>query len=377
MVESNAFDVDVIIVGAGPAGLGCAALLRQMQLPRERLLVLDAGQVGASFHRWPREMRLITPSFPANGFHQTDLNAITPDTSPAFSLRREHPTGVEYADYLGKVVDHYDIPVATQEAVTEVYPLKEGFELYTARPRRLRCRFVIWAGGEYGAALIPTIEGAEWARHNSELGSYAEQTGDHQIIIGGYESGIDAAWHWVGAGKSVTMLERRNEWEHTYDPSRVLSPISQERFEQLRDNPRFELASGREVTRIERQASGYRVFCQTGEQWSAIDAPTLCTGFNANLGPVESLFLYDDEGVPFTNSFDESTLVPGLFLTGSRLAYGDILLCFIYKFRGRFPVVCGTIGAELELDVEVMRHYQQAGMLLDDLSCCEDQQCFC
>lgn len=373
----DAVEVSVVIVGGGPAGVGCAALLRQMQLPREALVVLEADRIGASFRCWPREMRLITPSFPANGFHQTDLNAITPDTSPAFSLGREHPSGEDYAVYLGNVAEHYDVPVAEQEVVTQVVPLDEGFQVSTNRGRTFQCRFLIWAGGEYGAPALPNLEGIELARHNSEIDAYDSEPGEHRIIVGGYESGIDAAWHWVLAGKSVTVLEQRSDRDTTYDPSRVLSPVSQERLEQLRESPLFRLEMGQKVVRIERDGQAYAVLCRSGQRWESTEPPVFCTGFEANLGPVESLFLYDGEGVPLTNPFDESTLVPGLFLAGPRLAYGDILLCFIYKFRGRFPVVCWAIGAQLELDPAVLEHYRQAGMLLDDLSCCAEQECFC
>lgn len=377
MPASRAFDVSVAIVGAGPAGLGCAALLRQMQLPYRELLVLERGVVGDTFRRWPREMRFITPSFPANGFHQTDLNAITPDTSPAFSLGEEHPTGEQYADHLRNLVDHYDIPVAEGHSVASVAPLDEGFELVSENGRHLTCRFLIWAGGEYQNPVIPAFTGAHHARHNSEILAYAEEPGEEHLLVGGYESGVDAAWHLIEAGKKVTLLERRTDREDTYDPSRVLSPVSQQRLIRLQHNPRFELLTGREVTAIERENDTYRVRCQTGEDWTTDQPPILCTGFDANLGPAGSLFLYDGDGSPMTNAFDESTLVPGLFLTGPQLSYGEILLCFIYKFRGRFPVVCGTIGAELELEATPLEHYMQAGMLLDDLSCCADQQCFC
>ena len=57
-MSESAFDV--AIVGAGPAGLGCALALQEVGV--ERLVVLDSQNVGASFERWPEEMRLITPS---------------------------------------------------------------------------------------------------------------------------------------------------------------------------------------------------------------------------------------------------------------------------------------------------------------------------
>ena len=42
-----------------------------------------SGRVGESFLRWPAETRFISPSFTGNFFGAPDLNAITPDSSPA------------------------------------------------------------------------------------------------------------------------------------------------------------------------------------------------------------------------------------------------------------------------------------------------------
>jgi len=82
---------EAVIVGAGPAGLGCALSLRRRGV--ENLLVLERVRVGASFSGWPREMGMITPSFHSNSFLQTDLNAIHPETSPADLHGCEHPSG--------------------------------------------------------------------------------------------------------------------------------------------------------------------------------------------------------------------------------------------------------------------------------------------
>lgn len=43
---------EVVIVGAGPAGVGMAALLRRSAI--QDILVVDSHEVGASFMRWPR-----------------------------------------------------------------------------------------------------------------------------------------------------------------------------------------------------------------------------------------------------------------------------------------------------------------------------------
>ena len=91
----------------GAAGLGCAVALREFGV--DDIIILDRHEVGASFRRWPQEMRFITPSFTSNAFGLLDLNAIVPGTSPAFTLDREHPSGSAYAEYLDNVVEHYEL----------------------------------------------------------------------------------------------------------------------------------------------------------------------------------------------------------------------------------------------------------------------------
>ena len=88
-------DYKIIIVGAGAAGIGFGAALQQLGI--EDYLILEKGNIGDSFLKWPRTTRFITPSFTTNGFGFPDINAIVPDTSPAFSFQKEHLSGREYA----------------------------------------------------------------------------------------------------------------------------------------------------------------------------------------------------------------------------------------------------------------------------------------
>ncbi|NJL50098.1 MAG: NAD(P)-binding domain-containing protein, partial [Leptolyngbyaceae cyanobacterium SM2_5_2] len=133
---------DVVIVGAGAAGVGFGVVLKELGL--ERFVILERHQVGASFSRWPEEMHLITPSFPSHGFGLLDLNAVTRQTSPAVAFRREHVNGQQYAEYLQRVASHFDLPVHTGIEVQRIEPLSGGgFAIHTDLGE-LRSRFVVW-----------------------------------------------------------------------------------------------------------------------------------------------------------------------------------------------------------------------------------------
>merc|ERR1712078_968043 len=89
--------------GAGASGVGMGLMLsRTFDLDPKRVLIVERGEeAGESFRRWPKEMRFISPSFNNQGWTASfDLNSVAFETSPAYSLGAEHPTGAEYAKYL-------------------------------------------------------------------------------------------------------------------------------------------------------------------------------------------------------------------------------------------------------------------------------------
>ncbi|URD48459.1 NAD(P)/FAD-dependent oxidoreductase [Chroococcidiopsis sp. CCNUC1] len=367
-------NLDVVIVGAGAAGVGCGVVLHDLGI--KNFVILERDRVGATFSRWSAEMRFITPSFPSHGFGLLDLNAVVWDTSPAIAFKREHLTGKEYALYLQTVVDYYHLPVQTGVDVQKIDPLpqQQGFLLKTSAGE-IRCRFVIWAAGEFQYPRLHPFPGAELCIHNSQVSSWREIPGDEFLIVGGYESGMDAATNLVALGKRVRVIDRATSWanDHT-DPSISLSPYTVERLKIAYSTGLLELVNDTCVEEVKRVKDGYAVYSEYNK-WMSLTPPILCTGFTGSLSLIANLFSWQD-GQALLTAQDESTRTPGLFVVGPSVRHGQVIFCFIYKFRQRFAVVAEAIAYRMGLDTSPLDVYRQNGLFLEDLSCCGND-CIC
>ncbi len=367
---------DVVVVGAGPAGLGVASALTQLGL---QPLVVDRHGVGASFRRWPEGMRLLTPSFTSNQFGLVDLNAITPDTSPALSLLDEHPTGDDYAAYLEMVAKLNGLEVVSGIEVTDVAPAEDGLlEVAQRDAAPLHARAVVWAAGEAQYPRTAGFDGAQHAIPTIGVQRWEAVPGGEAIVIGGYESGIDAAVQLVERGRRVTVLDRDEPWTVIDpDPSRALSPYTHGRLRHAQATGRLTLEPGVEVVACrQREDGGVEVIARDGRRWTSDGPPLLATGFVGSVSVVRDRFEHDDAGrVVVTEHADESTRVPGLYLAGPALSHRGAIFCFIYKFRQRFGVVARGIGLRLGIDTTPLEALREPGFLLDDLSCCDDCAC--
>ena len=368
---------EVAIVGAGPAGLGCAVALREFGV--DDIIVLDRHEVGASFQRWPQEMRLITPSFTSNAFGLLDLNAIVPGTSPAYTLDLEHPSGIAYAKYLNAVVQHFQLPVEPGVDVCSLTTEDDGTFTLTTADRLVRARHVIWAAGEFQYPELHPFAGAECCCHSSEVRTWQELEGDRFTVIGGYESAADAAVSLVQLEKNVTVLARTATWmSEDPDPSISLSPFSRERLEWADSTGSLDLIESVDITSVREDGDKWVVHASDGREWPSETRPILATGFKGSLAYLDGLIEFNEDGAPVvTEEADESTLVPGLFISGPILEHRGVNFCFIYKFRQRFAVVADAIAQRLGKDTtEAVAARRAAGMYLDDLSCCEES-CAC
>jgi len=370
----------VLIVGAGPAGLGVSLALKRVGVSDH--LVVDTREVGAAFRAWPSSMSLLTPSFFSNSFGLPDLNSIDPESSPADFLRTQHPNGQGYADYLEAVVHHFELPVRDGVEVTSVQKTAAGFTVDSSWGT-IHAEYVVWAAGQFFHPRDRDFPGAEHAIHSSQVEDWSGLEGDEFTIIGGYESGVDAALNLVNEGKSVRLISRGEPWSSAHpDPSRSLSPRTLDRLREiLRDSQKAELLTlikDTSITSIEKGDGFWTLRDHHEIPLGTCTRPILANGFHNGLGIVSDHFENDEHGNPiFTEEADESTLSSGLFYSGPALVHRNALFCFIYKFRSRFGVIAEEIAQRLCLpDIEEkLELYGRYGFMNRDLDCCTSCEC--
>jgi len=317
------------------------------------------------------------------------------------------------------------LTVRTNTEVATIKPCKSPgtsslFEIRLGQAgASMRARHVIWAAGEFQyPKKSGSLPGDNLCMHNSHVQSWTELAGDDFVLIGGYESGVDAAVNLASAGKRCTVLASTPFWQvATADPSTELAPYTADRLRVAcngNGTPKPRLLAPIKATSVEKatHGNGYVVRAKwkeavdnsqahpeeeapiwrlrkphqiQGETCSADkigseleihtpQPPILCIGFEGSVaaGPAQNLFEWRDDGVALLTDQDESTKVPGLFLAGPSVMHDDLSFCFVYKFRQRFGIVADTICRALGRDTaEAVERCRETNMYLDDLSCCE------
>lgn len=361
---------EVIVVGAGPSGIGVSIILQKMGI---NFTVIDRNNVGSSFLKWPKQMKLLTPSFFSNSFKMIDLNAITYDTSPALTLQTEHPSGHEYAAYLNKLVEHFKIPIQSNTNVSSVSKTEDGFTLQTNKGE-IKSKYLVWAGGEFQYPKLHSFPGSKYCIHNSLISNWDDVKGDEFFVIGGYESGMDTAINLAERKKRIIIIDKDNLLSsEEIDPSRTISPYTKDRLRKVNTDNQITFHTGK-VIRVEKDENEFIIYTEKKKIRSKTK-PILATGFKGSLSLIEELFDWEDEKAQL-NSFDESIKTPGLYVTGPMLQQHNMIFCFIYKFQQRFAVVANNIGIKLSKDVSVIGEYKKQGMYLENLEDAKDE-CAC
>ncbi|AFJ01933.1 Thioredoxin reductase [Methylophaga frappieri] len=369
---------DVIIVGAGAAGVGMATKLQM--IPELSFVVLEAGEIGESFRRWPKQTRFITPSFHSNPFGLADLNAITEYSSPAIFCQSQHPTGKQYADYLTFMAQGFELPIIEDCQVTTVKRLNgQGFSLETSQGQ-IQSRYLIWATGEFQFPDVNPFMGAEYCIHYATVSDWADYEAEEFIVIGGYESGVDASVNLIKQGHVVRLLVKKDSWEaeNMYDPSLSLSPHTRDRLNEALASGKLLLEFGVHVDQVlQHTDQTFHVHAEDGRSWSINHAPILATGFLSGGGAqqIASLWAWDNDGHLLLTEADESTITPGLFLIGPQVRQEDRLYCFIYKFRQRFTQMAKLIALCLNYDDSQLHSESDPWGPYGNSDCCEGCEC--
>jgi cation diffusion facilitator CzcD-associated flavoprotein CzcO len=191
-------ETDVLVVGAGPAGLAAAQQLAARGLAP---VVLERGDV---------------PGFTwANLYDSLVLHTGKRMSSlPGLPFPRRYPTFVPrqaFWDYLRGYADHFGIPVETGSPVTSVARANGGWVVRTARSE-WRARAVVMATGIVANPIVPPFPGRERFRgrvlHSVEYRRPDPFRGRRVLMVGVGNSGGEIASELAAAGATVTVAVR-------------------------------------------------------------------------------------------------------------------------------------------------------------------------
>jgi putative flavoprotein involved in K+ transport len=201
-------EVDVLVVGAGQAGLGAAYWLTRDRVLR--VLVVDRAPVGQSWvDRWD-SLALFTPrrfsSLPGLAF-------------PAGPTRC--PNRLEMAGYLRAYAQRFDLPVRTGVEVRRLTGTAGAFVAETSQGT-VRAQHVVLASGPFSRPHVPRAAAGLSPQvhqlHSSDYSSSQDVPPGDVVVVGGGNSAAQLAVE-LSATRRVTVVTPGPPW---YLPTSVL-----------------------------------------------------------------------------------------------------------------------------------------------------------
>ena len=151
VTHGSRHDADVLILGAGPAGLSVGFELQQRGVS---FLILEKGCVGDSWKRMPTHLKLVSP---------WKANCLRGPNSGCFA-RHFQASREQFVNYLQHYAAKANLPIRTEVTVESVQKLDDDtFRVQTSGGDFLS-RFVVNATGYFSNPYVPQIPGTRESR---------------------------------------------------------------------------------------------------------------------------------------------------------------------------------------------------------------------
>ena len=184
--------VDVVIVGLGPAGLSATLKAKEAGL---NYTTIEQAKLGGTVAAFPRRKLVMTAP------------AELPLVGMTFFKETEKET---LMDFWTEVVEQQGIQVCYGEEVTAIEPENEGFAVRTDKTVH-RTKTVMLALGRRGTPRKLDVPGEEHPKVIYTLIDPAEYQSRNVLVVGGGDSALEAAMACAEAGATNVALSYRSE----------------------------------------------------------------------------------------------------------------------------------------------------------------------
>jgi len=325
---------DLIIVGAGPAGLAAAIAAGQRTLD---YVVLEKGTLVNSIYHFPAQMVFFTTP------ELLEIGGL-PLVSPY-----EKPTRTEALRYYRRVADTYKVSVSLGEEVVAIDRAEEQgdpiFHVETrtaAGDRRIhRTRAVAMAIGYYDHPNLLGVPGESLphvSHYYKDAHAFFRQ---RVVVVGGKNSAAETSLELHRAGASVTLVHRRGRLGDSI--KYWVKPDIENRIAEGSITGRFNT----ELVEIRRDSVVVRPVGGGAPEEIPADAVFLMTGYHADSELLQDAGVELDPrtGVPVYDPATFETNVPNLFVAGGVVAGKDTAPIFIENGRFHGEAIVSTIQA--------------------------------
>ena len=194
--------IDLIIIGAGPAGISAAYEAQKLKLD---YLVLEKDLIGSTIYNYPVGLTV---------FSTINELELAPNTLfPA----REKPTREELLSYYVRFVLDNDLHIQWNEEVLSVENLGENHFLIKTIKAKYEAKNVLFAIGAMDYPRKLNVPGEDLPKVHDLFRETYPWVKKQALIVGGGNSAGEAALFLAEEGAETTLAIFRKDWENT-DP---------------------------------------------------------------------------------------------------------------------------------------------------------------
>ena len=186
---------DVIIIGAGPAGIACGISAKQAQL---NYLILEKGYLVNSIYNFPNNMT----------FFSTSQNLEIGDTP--FISHADKPTRREALEYYRRLASSYELNIQYQQELRSADREEEHYAIKTKDGSQFKCKYLVVATGYYDNPRLLGVKGEDLPKVKHYYDDAHPYIGRDVLVIGAANSACDVALETWQKGARVTMAVRES-----------------------------------------------------------------------------------------------------------------------------------------------------------------------